>query len=247
MRRPIIAGNWKMFKGVSEAKEFMQGLLNSDFSKDVDVVIAANYLALAELHKMQKDNVYVIAQNFHEEKDGAYTGEVSIDMLKSIEVDGSLIGHSERRKYFNETDEVVNKKVRRAIEESMYTIVCVGEVLEEREAGKAEEVVISQTKKALDQVSKDDLKNITIAYEPVWAIGTGKTATDSDAEQMCAVIRNTIKEMYGDESASLIRILYGGSVKPNNIKGLMSQENIDGALVGGASLELDSFLSLVNY
>ncbi len=247
MRRPIIAGNWKMNKTKSEAIAFVNELKGKELDKSVETIICANITALEELKKLEQESMYIIAQNFNDHESGAYTGETSLDMLKDIGISGSLIGHSERRSYYNETDEVVNTKVKLANEHGFEAIVCVGELLEEREAGKQNDVVKEQVVKAFEGIDVASMKNFVIAYEPVWAIGTGKTASSQDAEDMAAFIRNVIKDLYGDDTASKIRILYGGSVKEANVKDIMAMENIDGALVGGASLKVDSFEKLINY
>ncbi len=247
MRIPIIAGNWKMNKTKTEAIQFMNELKAKELDKSVETIICANVTALEELKKLEEDKMYVIAQNFNDHESGAFTGEVSLEMLRDIGISGSLIGHSERRSYYNETDEVVNTKVKLADKHHFEAIVCVGELLEEREAGRQNDVVKNQVVKAFEGISEASMKKFVIAYEPVWAIGTGKTASSQDAEDMAAFIRNVIKDLYGEDVASKIRILYGGSVKEANVKDIMSMANIDGALVGGASLTVDSFEKLVNY
>lgn len=247
MRKPIIAGNWKMNKTPQEAVAFIKDLNEKTLDHNVEVVVCAPYLCLESMKKEAKDQIKVYSENVHYETSGAYTGEISTQMLASIGITGTIIGHSERRKYFNETDEVVSQKVKKCIEDSFFSIVCVGELLEEREANEHQAVVAKQVEGALVGVEEKDLQTLCIAYEPVWAIGTGKTASDEDAQAMCKFIRSEVEKLYSKDAADQLRILYGGSVKPSNVKGLMSQEDIDGALVGGASLEVDSFTELVNF
>jgi len=252
MRKSIIAGNWKMNLSRSEAIEFVKGLIdlkNIDFAKK-DVIIAAPFVYLFELEKLIKQsssNIKIFAQNFFYEDAGAYTGEVSISMLKSIGVSGSIVGHSERRGIFKEDDKVINEKIKSAVSQGFEVIFCVGETLQERLADIHNEIVISQLGLGLNGVSIDEMKYVSIAYEPVWAIGTGKTASSDDAEAMHKTIRNFLEKKYNKLLADSIRILYGGSVKPENISDLMKMENIDGALVGGASLKLSSFEKIINY
>lgn len=251
MRKSLIAANWKMNLSFDEALCFVQSFKDFSFdSKKTDVLIAPPFIYLQELKKViSKINrkVIISAQNIHFESSGAYTGEVSAEMLRSIGIGWTIIGHSERRQYFGDTDVIVNKKVKKAVETGMNVILCVGEQLPEREAGIEKELVISQLGMALSGVSSDEMKNIVIAYEPVWAIGTGKTAKSEDAEEMHRSIRKFIQDKYGRKIANGVRILYGGSVKPENISELMSMPNIDGALVGGASLKFDSFCKIINY
>ena len=229
MRKPIIAGNWKMHKTIAEA------------------VICAPFTLLKDLKQATKGtNIKIGAQNMHFEEKGAFTGEISPLMLKELDMDYVVIGHSERRQYFNETDETVNKKVLKALEVGIDPILCVGETLEEREAGNTKDVCKVQVEKALENVSKEDLAKVVIAYEPVWAIGTGKTATSEDANDVIAYIREVVANLYG-ELANEVRIQYGGSVKPSNVAEIMNQSDIDGALVGGASLEANDYVELVNF
>lgn len=247
MRKPIIAGNWKMYKTMTEAKDFVQQLKEKqvDASK-VDAVICSPALFLDQLVSETKDSFISIgAQTMHEEKEGAFTGEVSGHQLQDIGVSYVVIGHSERRQYFNETDESVNKKVKAAFEYNLHPIVCVGETLEQREAKETETIVSNQVMAALEGLSEENVRNTVIAYEPIWAIGTGKTATADDANDVCQAIRETVLDSYGEEVASSVRIQYGGSVKPENIEELLSKDHIDGALVGGASLQADSFFKLL--
>ena len=248
MRKPIIAGNWKMNKTIAEAMQFAEVLGKLTLSEDVEALICAPFTALKPLTDAFADkNIGVGAQNFHFERNGAYTGEISASMLKEIGAKYVIIGHSERRQYFAETDETVNKKLHTALAEGITPIVCVGESLEQRENIETEEVIESQIVQALDNVAREDVEKIVIAYEPIWAIGTGKTATSEQANEVCAFIRSIVKGLYRTEEAEQVRIQYGGSVKPSNIKEIMAESDIDGALIGGASLEAEDFAALVNY
>ncbi|MDO5794104.1 MAG: triose-phosphate isomerase [Turicibacter sp.] len=248
MRKPIITGNWKMNKTRDEALQFIYAVKDQVTSSEkVESVICAPFPYLRCLVKRQGDFIRVGAQNMHFENSGAYTGEVSPDMLTSIGVSYVILGHSERREMFNETDESVNKKVHAAFAHQLIPIVCVGESLEDRENNTTNQVVDQQTVAALVGLTVDQVKQVVIAYEPIWAIGTGRTATAEQANETIGYIRQVVERVYGKEAADAIRIQYGGSVNPSNIKELMSQEHIDGALVGGASLDPKSFLSLVNY
>ncbi|WP_339080874.1 triose-phosphate isomerase [Clostridioides difficile] len=247
MRKPIIAGNWKMHKTIKEALEFVNEIKDKVNSDKVEAVICAPFTLLKDLKEATKGtNIKIGAQNMHFEEKGAFTGEVSPLMLKEIDMDYVVIGHSERRQYFNETDETVNKKVLKALEVGIDPILCVGETLEQREAGKTKDVCKVQVEKALENVLKDDLAKVVVAYEPIWAIGTGKTATAEDANDVISYIREVIKGLYG-ELANEVRIQYGGSVKPSNVAEIMGQSDIDGALVGGASLASNDYLNLVNF
>ncbi|RZI52313.1 triose-phosphate isomerase [Aeribacillus pallidus] len=247
MRKPIIAGNWKMHKTLEEAKSFVKEVKSLVPPQDkVDSVVCAPALFLGQLVELAEGSELKIgAQNMHFEEIGAYTGEISPVALADIGVDYVIIGHSERREMFAETDETVNKKVLAAFKHELTPIVCVGESLAEREAGKTNEIVGDQVKKALAGVDASAVKNIVIAYEPIWAIGTGKSSSPEDANEVCAHIRGVIAEIYSDDVANEVRIQYGGSVKPENIKDFLNQPEIDGALVGGASLEPRSFLQLL--
>ncbi len=198
-------------------------------------------------HSLEGSNVHLGAQNMHWEEKGAYTGEISGEMLKSVGVEYVIIGHSERRQYFDETDEIVNKKIKSAFENNLKPIVCVGESLEQKEEGKTEKIITEQTQKALEGLTNEQIVNTIIAYEPIWAIGTGKTATSEDANNSIKAIRNKIKEIYGEEISQNVMILYGGSVKSTNARELFETSDIDGALVGGASLKADEFAKIVNY
>ena len=247
MRKPIIAGNWKMHKTIAEALEFVNEVKDRVNNDKVEAVICAPFTLLKDLKQATKGtNIKIGAQNMHFEEKGAFTGEISPLMLKELDMEYVVIGHSERRQYFNETDETVNKKVLKALEVGIDPILCVGETLEEREAGNTKDVCKVQVEKALENVSKEDLAKVVIAYEPVWAIGTGKTATSEDANDVIAYIREVVANLYG-ELANEVRIQYGGSVKPSNVAEIMNQSDIDGALVGGASLEANDYVELVNF
>ena len=247
MRKPIIAGNWKMFKTRDEAINFILQVNNKVPSIDqVDSVICAQFTVLRCLVKRQLENLRIGAQNMHFADEGAYTGEVSGLMLKSIGVSYVIIGHSERRAMFNETDESINKKLHKAFEVELTPILCVGESLEEREGGLTEKKLESQLVKDLEGLTKEQVANMVIAYEPIWAIGTGRTATSQVADETCGFVRSVVAKLYDQATAEAIRIQYGGSVKTSNIDELMSMPNIDGALVGGASLKAEDFIALVN-
>lgn len=246
MRKKVIAGNWKMNKNIQEAEQFIKEFMPLVKNTTNEVIICAPYLNLNKLIEITKGtNVKIGAQNMHWEEKGAYTGEISGQMLKSIGVEYVIIGHSERRQYFAETDETVNKKVKTALANELKPIICIGETLEQREQGKAEEVITKQTMLALEGISKEQMKNIVLAYEPIWAIGTGKTATSEDANNSIKWVRNKVEELYGKEIADEVIILYGGSVKADNAKELFSTTDIDGGLVGGASLKVDEFSKIV--
>ncbi len=248
MRTPIIAGNWKMNKGVKEAEELIEAIKKLDLNKKVETVVCPPFVDLQYVAYLLEDtSIQVGAQNMHYEESGAFTGEISPTMLRDMGVSYVILGHSERRDYFYESDELINKKLHSALEHDLNPILCCGESLDEREAGQEEQKVGTQIVKALEGVKEADFDRIVIAYEPIWAIGTGKTASSDDAEKMCAFIRNLVREVHGEIAAEAVRIQYGGSVKPANIKEIMSKENIDGALVGGASLEAESFGQLVNF
>ena len=248
MRKPIIAGNWKMNKNIKEALEFVKEVGARADRDDVEAVICAPFLQLKDLKEATKGTkIKVGAQNMHFETSGAFTGEVSAEMLQEIGMDYVIIGHSERREYFGETDETVNKKVLKALQIGINPILCCGETLEQREAGVTKDHVKTQILAGLKDVTKEDLAKVVIAYEPIWAIGTGKTATDEQANETIMAIRNILAEMFGKEVADKIRIQYGGSVKPGTIKAQMAMSDIDGALVGGASLVATDFAQIVNY
>ena len=247
MRKAIIAGNWKMHYTPEEAVKVINELKPLVKDATCDVVVCPTFVCLdAVLKAVEGSNIKVAAQNMHFEEKGAFTGEVAPGMLEAMGVSYVVLGHSERREYFNETDETVNKKVLKALEVGIDPILCVGETLEEREAGNTKDVCKVQVEKALENVSKEDLAKVVIAYEPVWAIGTGKTATSEDANDVIAYIREVVANLYG-ELANEVRIQYGGSVKPSNVAEIMNQSDIDGALVGGASLEANDYVELVNF
>ena len=248
MRRKVIAGNWKMNMLPNEAIEYITAL--DPLVKDTknDVIICVPYTDLFySLLTVQGTNIHVGAQNVFYKETGAYTGEVSPKMLKCINVEYVIIGHSERRQYFAETDETINLKLKASLNEGLKPIVCVGETLEQREANETEKIITSQVENALKDLTGEEVRNTIIAYEPIWAIGTGKTATAEDANESIKKIRNKIKELYGEEVSEEVIILYGGSVKPENAKELFSMSDIDGGLVGGASLKADTFSKIVNY
>ena len=247
MRKPIIAGNWKMNKTRDEALQFIYNVNGKLPSKEfVDSVVCTQSPILRDMVKRQGDNLRIGAQNMHYLDSGAYTGEVSALLLVDLGVEYVVIGHSERRAYYNETDGTVNKKVHHAFNHGLNPIVCVGESLEVREANETNEFVKVQVVNALEGLSKEQIKVLVLAYEPIWAIGTGKTATSEMANDTIKAIRNVVVDLYDKETAEAMRIQYGGSVKPANIKELLSMSDIDGALVGGASLDAESFLALVN-
>ena len=248
MKRKVIAGNWKMNMLPGEAIEFINQLTPLVKDTENEVILCVPYTDLFyALLTAQNTNIKIGAQNMHFEESGAYTGEVSGKMLKSINVEYVIIGHSERRQYFAETDETVNKKVKAAFKYGLKPIVCVGETLEQREAGKAVDIITKQTELALEGLTNEQVENTIIAYEPIWAIGTGKTATSEDANNSIKQIRNKISEIYGEETASKVIIQYGGSVKSSNAKELFEMSDIDGGLVGGASLKAEEFSKIVNY
>lgn len=247
MRRKIIAGNWKMNKTAKEAVDLVAGLKNQLKSiQDVDIVVCPPFTALTEVAKIiQGTNIQLGAQNVYWEDAGAYTGEVSSVMLKELGCAYVIVGHSERRQYFGETNDTVNKKAKAVLAHKLTPIICVGERLEEREQNKTFEVLKDHIENGLKGITGEEAKKIIIAYEPVWAIGTGKTATPQQAQEAHSFIRGLLKELYDKEASQVIRIQYGGSVKPDNIAELMAQPDLDGALVGGASLKLDSFVKIV--
>lgn len=247
MRRPIIAGNWKMNKTVEEALELV-GRLKTQLKEagDVDIVVCPPFTALGEVAKIIQDtNIQLGAQDVHWEDSGAYTGEVSCLMIRELGCRYVIIGHSERRAYFGETNEGVNKKAKAVLRHNLIPIICVGERLEQREKGETFEVIKDHIENGLKGISAEEMKKVVIAYEPVWAIGTGKTATPEQAQEAHGFIRSLLSEFYSQDAASLVRIQYGGSVKPDNISDLMAKADVDGALVGGASLKVDSFVKIV--
>lgn len=247
MRKQVIAGNWKMNKTHTEAESFIKEVRNNvPFKGDVESVVCAPFPFLQKLVEETMDsNVEIGAQNMYFEEKGAFTGEVSPVMLRDLGVTYVVIGHSERRDVFGETDEIVNKKVHAAFEHELTPIVCVGESLEQREADETMTHIENQITKAVEGLTDEQVKQLIIAYEPIWAIGTGRTASSEQANEVCAHIRKVVEKLSGMDAAEAVRIQYGGSVKPANVDELLSQSDIDGALVGGASLEADSFLKLV--
>ncbi len=246
MRKKVIAGNWKMNMLPNEAISFIEKLAHMVEKTENEVILCVPYTDLFySLLTAQNTNIKIGAQNMHWEEKGAYTGEISGKMLKSLGVEYVIIGHSERRQYFLETDEIVNKKTKAALKNELKPIVCVGETLEQRETGIQEQVITTQTKLALEGLDKEQLQNVIVAYEPVWAIGTGKTATSEDANEAIKSIRNQIEKDFGRDVSESIIILYGGSVKPENSKELFSMSDIDGGLVGGASLKVDDFEKII--
>ena len=247
-RRPVIAGNWKMNKTPEEAVKVINELKPLVKDATCEVVICPTFVCLsAALEAAKGSNIKIGAQNMHFEESGAFTGEVAPGMLEAMGVDYVVLGHSERREYFNETDEALNKKVKAAFAHNLTPILCCGETLEQRENGTTNEVVGAQIKADLEGLSNELAEKVIIAYEPIWAIGTGKTATDEQANETISAIRGVVAEMFGKEVAEKVRIQYGGSVKPNTIKAQMAMSDIDGALVGGASLVADDFSKIVNY
>jgi triosephosphate isomerase len=249
MRKPLIAGNWKMFLNRETATGLAKALADSTGDiTDREILICPAAPLLCDVSRViAKSNIVLGAQNMYFEKEGAYTGEISADMLISVGCSYVILGHSERRHVFEEENTSINKKVRFALQEGLRPILCVGELLEEREDGRTEKILREQMAKGLKDVPSSSIGKITIAYEPVWAIGTGKTATPEDADSNQSLIRRSLSEMYSDDVAENMRILYGGSVKPENIDGLMTRENVDGALVGGASLKADSFFKIITF
>ncbi len=248
MRKKVIAGNWKMNMLPNEAIKFIEDLTPLVKDTENEVILCVPYTDLFyALLTAQGTNIKIGAQNMHFEESGAYTGEISAKMLKSINVEYVIIGHSERRQYFNETDETVNKKIKAAFANGLKPIVCVGETLEEREAGKTAEIITKQTELALEGLTNEQVESTIIAYEPIWAIGTGKTATSEDANNSVKEIRKKIEEIYGQETASRVIIQYGGSVKSSNAKELFEMSDIDGGLVGGASLKADEFSKIIKF
>jgi triosephosphate isomerase (TIM) len=252
-RTPVIAGNWKMYKDHLEAIQLVQKLayhLETEDYEDQEVVVCPPFVSLRSVQTvLQSDDLPIGlgAQNCHPEDEGAFTGEVSVPMLARLDVTYVIAGHSERRALFGESDAVVNAKVRAIQRHGLRPILCVGESLEEREAGRAVEVVVEQLRGSLDGIPIDDPEALVVAYEPVWAIGTGRTATPEDAQEMCAAVRTELASLYDQATADGVRVQYGGSVKPGNVKSLMSQPDIDGALVGGASLSSEDFALIVRH
>lgn len=247
MRAQIVAGNWKMNNDLSETQSLITDLKNQTKTSNAEVMVAPTATNLWQAYNSLKDaGIEVIAQNMHFAENGAYTGEISASMLKSVGVQTVILGHSERREYFNETDELLAKKVNAALENNMRVIFCFGEELADRKSGNHENIVESQIKNALFHLEAEAFKNIVLAYEPVWAIGTGETASPEQAQDMHAFIRQTLANKYGNDLANSIPILYGGSVKPNNAQEIFSKPDVDGGLIGGASLKAEDFFAIVN-
>ena len=252
-RKPIIAGNWKMNLLQTQARELFMGIAKYAENYKVEelptIVIAPTFLSVGAVESMRCDRcrplVKTAVQNCHWENSGAYTGEISVEMAKDAGCDYVIIGHSERRQYFSETDEMINKKAKAILAGGLIPIICCGETLEQREAGVTDSHIAGQIKAALEWISSEDVEKSVIAYEPIWAIGTGKTCDSAEANRVIAMIRNVVKEVAGAKASEEIRILYGGSVKPNTIEEQMRQSDIDGALVGGASLKIDSFNEII--
>lgn len=248
MRKPIIGGNWKMNRGIpGDAKDMLKKLITLVKKIDaVDIVIAPPYTVLTTTIKaVKKSNIKIGAQNMYFEETGAFTGEVSPKFLKAIGCDYVILGHSERRNIFKESDDLINKKLKKALSVELSPIVCIGEKLEEREAGKTKEIIQNQMNKTFKDLSKEEILKTIIAYEPIWAIGTGKTATPEQAEEIHSFIREVLTNKYDIKTADLVRIQYGGSIKPTNAEEIFQQENIDGGLVGGASLQADSLFEII--
>ncbi len=246
MRKKLIAGNWKMFKKIGEAQALIKEIAqNAGDVSAVELLVCPPYTALYAAAEARKgSSIKLGAQDLHWEEQGAFTGKISWDMIRDTTAEYVIIGHSEQRTYFHETDETVNKKTRTALKGGLIPIICVGETLAERDGGKTMDVVSSQTKKAFDGITAEDAAKCVIAYEPVWAIGTGRNATPEQAQEVHAMIRGLVKSLYSASVADGMRILYGGSMKPDNAKSLLSQADIDGGLIGGASLKADSFLAI---
>jgi len=247
MKKKIIAGNWKMNNDLNESQSLVSGIISGLGNDDkCEVIVCPPFTSLSEVHSLVKDSpVKLGAQNMFFEESGAYTGEISAGMLKSVGCEYVMLGHSERRTIFGESDEWINNKIKKAIESELKVIFCIGETLAQREEGVTDAVVKNQIINGVQNVTSENLKTITIAYEPIWAIGTGKTASPVQAQEVHAFIRNLIEEIYSKESAENLIIQYGGSVKPDNAANLLSQPDIDGALVGGACLKPASFLSII--
>ena len=246
MRRKLIAGNWKMNNDVEESIKLVQALNSSVLNKNVDVLVCPPFTSLYPvIHELKNSSIKAGAQNMHFEESGAFTGEVSPKILKNLGVEYVIIGHSERRQHFGETDQFINKKVKAALKYGLKPILCVGESLEQREAGREKETVRRQLIKDLDGIREGE--KIVVAYEPIWAIGTGKTATSTQANEMSSFIREVLADIFSKDAADNIIIQYGGSVKASNAKEIMEQSDIDGALVGGASLKADEFIKIINF
>ena len=249
MRKPIIAGNWKMNNTMAETEKLVTELIPMVADAEADVVICVPYTSIAKAVELTKGtNIHVGAENVHWAEKGAFTGEISANMLVELGVEYVVIGHSERRQYFGETDQTVNMRVKAALAHGLKPIICVGETLEQREGNLTEEVVVRQTVEAFKDIDANELANIVIAYEPVWAIGTGRTATSEQANDTIKIIRDAMAKLYGDKTAEdVVRIQYGGSMNPSNVKELMAMPEIDGGLIGGASLVAEKFAQVVKY
>ncbi|MCD6527678.1 MAG: triose-phosphate isomerase [Desulfuromonas sp.] len=249
MRKPLIAGNWKLHNTVQQSEQLARDVIEQiGQTEEIEIVIAPVFTALAAVNTICKNsNIQLAAQNCHCIDSGAYTGEVSAPLLADVGCSHVIIGHSERRQYFGETNQFINAKTKAVINTDLTAIICVGETLEQRESGELFDVIASQVKSALADITATQMAQVVLAYEPIWAIGTGKTASSEDAEEVHAYIRGILYGLYGASIADKCRILYGGSVKPNNISELMAEDDIDGALVGGASLSADDFAAIVRY
>lgn len=246
MRKIIVAGNWKMNKTATETREFLKELVPLVEGKNVEIVIGTPFTSLESAMNITRgSNIKIAAQNMNPKESGAYTGEISPLMLTDLGVEYVILGHSERREYYKESNEFINEKVLAALKHSLKPILCFGETLEERESNVTEKIVEDQLRKGLANVSSEDIKNVVLAYEPVWAIGTGKTATSEQAQEVHEFIRKLLINMYGEELAQEVTVQYGGSMKPENAFELMSQKDIDGGLIGGAALQVESFIKLV--
>lgn len=248
MRKKIAAGNWKMYKNFEEAIDLATSFANSEIPEDVTVILGVPFVYLKSVAVITaaNKNIFISAQNSHDKNEGAYTGEISPMMLKSMEIPYVILGHSERREYNNESPELLKIKVRSALDNDLKVIFCVGEPLHIRKAGTHEQYVKEQLRISISELSTDEMQNLVIAYEPIWAIGTGETASPQQAQEMHEMIRNYIVRVFGDFVASETPILYGGSVKPSNAKEIFSQKDVDGGLVGGASLDFNSFFEIIN-
>lgn len=248
MRKKFIAGNWKMFKDSQDVDLFLEDVKGWKNNENLEIGICPPFIHLVRLNEeLSKLGIKIFAQNVYFEKEGAFTGEISVDMLKSANISGAIVGHSERRNIFGEDDQLINKKVKALVKEGLVSILCVGESLEERENNKAFEVVKLQLEKGLQSISEAELKNVVVAYEPIWAIGTGKVATPEEAEEMCSFIREEVSRLYNEDVANNLIIQYGGSVNDDNAKELLRKPNIDGALVGGASLDWKKFYKIISW
>jgi len=247
MRKKIVAGNWKMNNDMTETERLLINLKKQVFAEDISVIIAPAFTNLQHAYESTREHpIEVAAQNMHQSKNGAFTGEVSAEMLKSVGVKTVILGHSERRSYFNENDALLAEKVNAALENDMTVIFCIGEELEDRKKNNHFNVIKEQLEGGLLHISKEAWKDIVIAYEPVWAIGTGETASAEQAQEVHSFIRKTVAESYSDKIADMVSILYGGSVKPDNAKEIFGQKDVDGGLIGGASLDVESFMAIIN-